>query len=337
MSVDLSTQYLGLRLKNPLVVAASPLTTQLHMLERLEQAGAAAAVMSSLFEEQIRHEASDVGEHGLAAAEGYVEPLAVVSRDLDEYNAGADSYLRRIEAAKKAVSIPLIGSLNGAHRGGWTRFARLIQDAGADALELNIYFVPTEPTITGSQVEDEYVALLSEIRSQVSIPLAVKLGPYFSSLPNMARRLVEAGADGLVLFNRFLQPDIDLETLAVAPRLVPSSRDELRLPLRWIAILRDQLSASLAGTSGVHFAEDVLKLLLAGADVVMLASVLIHRGPGILTTLLAEVAHWLEGRGYQSVAQIKGLASQRRCSCSTAYERANYAKALASFTPRTMA
>ncbi len=334
MSVDLNTQYLGLTLRNPLLVAPSPLTAHLHLLERFEEAGAAAVVMSSLFEEQIRREAAELRDQGLASAESYVEALAGIARELDENNAGVDSYLRRIETAKKTVSIPIIGSLNGAQRGTWTSFARLVQDAGADALELNIYFVPTDPTVSGSQVEQEYVDLVAEVRGQVSIPLAVKVGPYFSSLPNMASRLVAAGADGLVLFNRFLQPDIDPKTLEVVPRLILSSRDELRLPLRWIAILREQLSVSIAGTSGVHFAEDVLKMLLAGADVVMLASVLLRHGPSALRTLLDEVTNWLEGMGYESVAQIRGLVSQGRSSSPSAFERANYAKALTSWGPR---
>jgi len=334
MSVDLTTQYLGLTLRNPLLVAPSPLTGQLHWLERLEEAGAAAVVMSSLFEEQIRKEEAELREQGLASVESYVEAIAGIARELDECNAGVDSYLRRIEMAKKTVSIPIIGSLNGAQRGTWTRFARLVQDAGADALELNIYFVPTDPAVSGAQVEQEYVDLVAEVRRQVSIPLAVKVGPFFSSLPNMATRLVAAGADGLVLFNRFLQPDIDLKTLDVVPRLILSSRDELRLPLRWIAILRDQLSVSIAGTSGAHFAEDVLKMLLAGADVVMLASVLIRHGPSAMTTLLEEVTNWLERMGFESVAQVRGLVSRSRASSPSAFERANYARALTSWLPR---
>ncbi|MGE0607340.1 MAG: dihydroorotate dehydrogenase-like protein [Pirellulales bacterium] len=335
MSVELTTQYLGLTLRNPIVVAPSPLTAHLYCLEQLEQAGAAAVVLSSLFEEQIREEADSLHGQELSVAESFAEPAAGIVRELDEGNAGVDSYLRRIELAKKTVSIPIIGSLNGTRRGAWTNCARLVQVAGADALELNVYYVPTDPKVTGAQVEQEYVDLVAEVRQQISIPLAVKIGPYFSSIPNMAARLVAAGADGLVIFNRFLQPDIDLQTLGVVPRLMLSSRDELRLPLRWIAILREQLSVSLAGTSGVHFAEDVLKMLLAGADVVMLASVLLRRGPSALEIVLTEVANWLEGMKYESLAQVRGLVCRGRSPGASAFERANYARALTSWATNT--
>jgi dihydroorotate dehydrogenase (fumarate) len=330
MSVDLSTHYLGLKLRNPLVISASPLSAHLHTLERLQEAGAAAAVMASLFEEQIEGD-------GLPPA-GSQPPFdcsaidLVHFRQLYDYNAGPDSYLRHIELAKRSLSIPVIGSLNGNIPGDWVRFARLIQDAGADALELNIYFVPTRPEETAAMVEQQYLDLVKAVRDQITIPLSIKIGPYFTALANMAKRLVEAGANGLTLFNRYLQPDIDLDRLEVGPNLVLSSRDELRAPLRWIAILRGQLDVSLAATSGIHFAEDLIKLVLAGADVGMLASALIRNGPDHLRTMLAEFEWWMNQKHYQSVEQIKGSLSQKRYSTPSAYERANYIKTITSLT-----
>jgi dihydroorotate dehydrogenase (fumarate) len=240
--------------------------------------------------------------------------------------------MRHIELAKRTLSIPVIGSLNGTIAGDWVRFARLIQDAGADALELNIYFVPTNPEQTAAQIEQRYLDLVAAVRNQITIPLSVKIAAYFSSLPNMAKRLVEAGANGLVLFNRYLQPDIDLDRLEVGPNLILSSRDELRAPLRWIAILRGQLNVSLAATSGIHFAEDLIKLILAGADAGMLASALIRNGPDHLRTMLAELAWWMEQKHYKSVEQIKGCLSQKRCATPSAFERANYLMTIASLS-----
>ena len=335
MSVDLSTTYLGLRLRNPLVIAPSPLTNELHNLQRLEQAGAAAAVLISLFEEQIEHEEWELDRERGSHFRPYAESLSSFP-DLGEYNTGPDGYLRHVTAAKKAVSIPIIGSLNGTSRGEWTRFARLIEDAGADALELNMYHLAADPTRSAADVEQRDFDLVTAVRAEVSIPLAVKLGPFFSSLPHMVHRLVEAGVDGIVLFNRFAQPDLDLKTLEVQPRLALSQREELRLPLRWIAILRDQTPVSLAATSGIHTAEDVLKLLLVGADVTMMASALIQHGPEYLAGVLADLTHRMEQRGFESVEQIKGLVSQRRCPDPTAFERANYMKTVSSFTRQTV-
>jgi dihydroorotate dehydrogenase (fumarate) len=333
MSADLSTTYLGLKLANPLVIAASPLTSELHNLQQYEDAGAAAMVMSSLFAEQI--------EFSWRETFGYRQSISATGetadtfwyRELDDYNAGPDAYLRRIEAAKQTVSVPIIGSLNGSQHNDWVSFARLIEEAGADALELNVYFVPTDPAVSAGQIESQYLALVSEIRSRISIPLAVKIGPYFTSLPHMAQSLAKAGADGLVLFNRYLQPDIDLDRLEVSTKLSLSTRDELRLPLRWIAILREQLGISLAATSGIHFATDVLKMILAGADVTMLASALIRYGPSHLTDLLAEMRMRLETMGFASVAEAKGFCSHGRCGNPSAFERANYVKALAHAQP----
>jgi dihydroorotate dehydrogenase (fumarate) len=330
MGIDLSTQYLGLTFRNPLVVAASPLSSELHMLQRLEQAGAAAAVMSSLFEEQIEDEHSRVLDLGAAGAHSYTTSGGSLST-LENYNSGVDGYLRHIEAAKKAVSIPIVGSLNGCQRGAWVRLARLIQDAGADALELNIFFVPTDPEMTATKVEQHYLDVVHAVRDEVTIPLAVKIGPYFNALPNMARRLIAAGADGLVLFNRFLQPDIDVNKVEVVPKLTLSSREELRVALRWIAILRPQVKISLAATGGIHLGEDVAKALLAGADVAMIASALIQHGPEHLSKMLRDLERILREKGWQSVERIKGMVSHQHVQSRGALERANYVQSITSF------
>jgi dihydroorotate dehydrogenase (fumarate) len=331
VSVDLSTTYLGLKLKNPLVASASPLTGSLDTLRQLEEAGAAAAVCPSLFEEQIVHEEMELGRVYDFGTESFAESLNFFPEQ-HEYRIGCGPYMAHIAEAKKRLSIPIIGSLNGSSTGGWIDYAKQIQEAGADALELNIYFVSTDDDMPSDVVEQRYLDLVAAVKSKLTIPLAIKIGASFSGLPNFARRLVQAGADGLVLFNRWLEPDIDLESLEFQPQLVLSSRHELRLPLRWIAILRDQLSASLAATSGVHYTEDVVKALLVGADITMLATVLLQRGPGYLAQLLSELNYWLEEREYTSVKQLKGSMSRIRCSDPSALERANYMKALVSYT-----
>jgi dihydroorotate dehydrogenase (fumarate) len=320
-----------LQLKNPLVASASPLTGDLATLRHLEEAGASAAVWPSLFEEQIEHEEAEIGRLYDFQTESFAESLDFFPA-LEDYRIGPGAYLDKIEEAKRNISIPIIGSLNGSSKGGWVRYAKLIQDAGADALELNIYFVPTDAEMTSADVEQRYIELAASVKDSLSIPLAIKIGPFFSGLPTFAGRLVEAGADGLVLFNRFLEPDVDLETLQFRPNLHLSTRNELRLPLRWIAILRDQLSVSLAATSGVHFTEDVIKALLVGADVVMMASVLLQRGPSYLNQMRDELENWLEENEYESVEQLKGSMSRIRCSDPSALERANYMKALVSYT-----
>jgi len=330
MSVDLTTRYLGLTLKNPLVVSACPLTGDLDSLRQLAAAGAAAVVLPSLFEEQIEHDELAIHQLYEFQTESFAESLDYFPQ-LDDYNTGPDSYLKQIRAAKQAVDIPVIGSLNGESSGGWTRYAQLFEKAGADALELNVYFVPTDVELSGQQVEDRYVELVASVRRTVAIPLAIKVGPFFSSLPHMARRLASAGADGLVLFNRYLEPDIDLETLDVVPRLELSHREELRVPLRWIAILRDRVATSLAATTGVHEADDALKVLLAGADVAMMASALLKHGPGHLTAMLDQLRGWLVEHQYASIEQLKGSVSQKNCADPAAYERSNYMKALISY------
>jgi len=329
LSVDLRTTYLGLELRNPLVASASPLTGHLEILRELEEAGAAAVVMPSLFEEQLERDELAVRGYFESGIDQFVNTLSELS-ELDLYNTGPADYLGKIKRAKQALSIPVIGSLNGAGAGDWARHARLLEEAGADAVELNVYFVPTDPQVTAVQVEERYLDLVAAVREAVTVPLAVKLGPYFSSLPNLARRLVDVGADGLVLFNRFLQPDIDLETLRINPRLALSTSAELRLPLRWIAILRPQLPISLAASTGVQTSGDVLKLILVGADVVMTTSALLRHGPAYLRTLLDGLPAWLEERGYGSITQVKGTLNLRDCPDPAAFERANYVNMIAS-------
>jgi len=334
MSVDLSTNYLGLKLKNPIGVAACPpLTGDVDMLQKLEQAGAAVAVLPSLFEEQIVHEEMELNRLYEYQSESFAEAITHFPA-MQEFSTGPQDYLRHIAAAKQAVSIPIIGSLNGASPGGWIRYAGMIEEAGADALELNIYFVPTDEAMTAADVEQRYVDLVADVRQSVSLPLAVKIGHNFTSLPNFAQQLVSAGADGLVLFNRYLEADIDLDTLRVKPDLVLSNRHEARIPIRWIAILRDQLQVSLAATSGIHRLQGALKLLLAGADVTMMASVLLMKGPTFVTQLLQEVTEWLEENEYASVEQMKGSMSRGNCPDPSALERANYMKALTDYTMR---
>jgi dihydroorotate dehydrogenase (fumarate) len=331
MSVDLRTTYLGLELANPIVPSASTLSARIDTLKRLQEAGASAIVMQSLFEEQIEHDELQTHRVLETGAESFPEALSYVP-EVEDYNIGPDEYLRHLEASKKELEIPVIGSLNGASSGGWVRYGRLIQDAGADALELNVYFVASDPDESGEQVEQRYLDLVAAVRASVTIPLAVKVGPYFSSMANMARRLDGAGADGLVLFNRFLQPDIDLGTLHVDPTLRLSTSDELRLPLRWIAILHGRISCSLAATSGVWTAEDAVKLLLAGADVTMMASALFRHGPEHLRTVLEGVRTWLEEHEYASVDQLRGSVSQANVADPVAYARSNYMQMLVSFT-----
>jgi dihydroorotate dehydrogenase (fumarate) len=331
MKIDLSTRYLSLDLKNPIVASAGPATGDLDTLKRLEQAGVAAAVLPSLFEEQITHHEQQLDNLYEFQTYGFAESLTYFP-EMEEYDTGPKSYLNRLEAAKQAVSIPIIGSLNGASPGGWTRYAKAIEEAGADALELNIYFIPTDPEMSAASVVQQHIDLVAMVRETISIPLSVKLGPNFSSLPNFASRLVVAGADGLVLFNRYLEPDIDLETLQITPHLILSTRHEIRASLRWIAILRDQLSISLAASSGVHFAEDAIKLLLVGADVVMMTSALLKHGADYAQVLIEQIHSWLEVHEYKSIEQLKGSMSRGNCSEPSNLERANYMKALISFS-----
>ena len=323
---DLRTRYLGLDLPSPLVASASPLTGTLDGLRRLEAAGAAAVVLPSLFEEQLTLEADQVRRLREAGADSLSAALA-----LDDYNAGPYGYLALVEQATATLQIPVIASLNGVTPGTWVKHASLLEEAGADALELNIYYVSSSPGVGGPEVERRYLELVRSVRQAIAIPLAVKLSPYFSSVANLTRQLVQAGANGLVLFNRFYQPDLDLETLEITPRLVLSSSEELRLPLRWIAILHKQVPASLAASTGVHTAADVVKVLLAGADVAMMTSALLRHGPEHLTAVETGLRDWLEEHGMQTVGHLRGLRSQRSIRDPAAWERANYITMLAGY------
>lgn len=335
MSVDLSTTYLGLRLKNPLVVSACPLTAQVDQLQRLEEAGVAAAVLPSLFEEQIEHDAEEIARVYDFGADSFAEALTYFPEEQD-YVTGPDEYLETIARAKAAVGIPLIASLNGTNRGGWIRYAKSMQDAGADAIELNIYLVAADAEQTSSDVESRYIDLVSAVRQSISIPLSVKVGPYFSAMANMGVRLSQAGANGLVLFNRFFQPDIDLDTLEARPQLHLSAPDELLLALRWIAILHGRINCSLAASGGIHDAAALTKALLAGADVGMVASAFYDKGVSEAGRILAGVSHWMEDNEYESVHQLKGSMSCENSPDPTAFLRGNYMKTLTSYVGRSI-
>jgi dihydroorotate dehydrogenase (fumarate) len=330
--MNLTTNYLGMVLKNPIVASSSPLSHTIDSIRRLEDAGVAAVVMYSLFEEQIGFDSYYLDYHLTQGTNSYAESISYFP-DMQSYNVGPDQYVNLIRRAKETVDIPVIGSLNGASVGGWTDYAALIEDAGADALELNIYYVPTNTEICGIEVEALYLDILSAVKQTVTIPVAVKLSPFFSSIPNMASRLNEAGADGLVFFNRFYQPDFDLDNLEVAPRLVLSSSHDLRLPLRWVAILYGRLAADLAITSGIHTSHDVIKGLMAGARVTMMASELLQNGIRRVGQVLNELNTWMNEHEYESVVQMIGAMSQKHCPEPAAFERANYMKTLDSYRP----
>jgi dihydroorotate dehydrogenase (fumarate) len=332
MTVDLRARYLGLDLASPLVASASPLTGTLDSLRELEEAGAAAVVLPSLFEEQLEHDQVELHEALEHGAHSFGEALTYFP-EMNDYNTGPDAYLEHLAAAKEALSIPVIASLNGVTPGGWTRYAGLLQQAGADAIELNVYAVETDPYTSAASVEERTLRLVSRIRSTVTVPVAVKVGPFYTSFANFAVRLADARVDGLVLFNRFLQPDIDLETLTVTPELRLSTQDELRLPLRWLAILHGRAPLDLAATTGVQAPEDVVKLILAGASVVMIASQLLRRGPELLRELTDGLSGWLEEHEYESVAQMRGSMSQLAYGNPRAFERSQYVRALVGYSP----
>ena len=330
--VNLNANYLGFQLKSPLVAAASPLSHKLDTVRALEDAGVGAVVMYSLFEEQIIHE-GDVIDNYLnrtselsSEAQSYFEP--------ETFKLGGEDYLEQIQKLKKAVDLPIIASLNGSSNGGWINYAKKMEQAGADALELNIYYVPTETDMPGSELEDSYVDLVADVRKEIHIPLAIKLSPYFTSMPNITHKLVKAGANGLVLFNRFYQPDMDVEALEVVPHLVLSVSEEMRLPMRWVAILRGDLNADLALTSGVHTATDMIKGIMAGANVVQLASELLINGPERAKEMLTEMEKWMDKFEYTSVQQMCGCMSQKSVANPAAYERANYMKMIMSYNPK---
>jgi dihydroorotate dehydrogenase (fumarate) len=325
--IDLSTRYLGLKLNSPLVASASPLSQELHGIRRLEDAGASAIVLYSLFEEQLRQEAQELEYHLSAGTESFAESLSYLPMR-GEFHTGPEGYLEHIRKAKDAVAVPIIASLNGATLGGWTKYAKEIEEAGADAIECNIYSIPADMDVTGAEIEQRYVDILRAVKAAVRIPVAVKLGPFFSNMAHMAKQLEKAGADGLVLFNRFYQPDIDLDELEIRPNVLLSTPQALRLPLTWIGILYGRIRLSLAATSGIHSAEDVIKLLLVGSDVTMLCSALLKNGVGHLKEIERDLREWLDYHEYESVNQMQGSMSQLRCPDPSAFERAQYMRAV---------
>lgn len=329
---DLRTTYLGLKLRSPLVASASPLSEHIDNIKRLEDAGAGAVVLYSLFEEQLRMERQALWHYLTHGTDSFSEALTFFPEP-SEFKTDSRGYLEHIHKAKEAVSIPIIASLNGVTMGNWVKFAQQMESAGADAIELNEYNIPTDMNKSGSDVEDDTIALLSAVKSAVSIPVAIKLSPYFSNMANMTKRLDEAGADGLVLFNRFYQPDIDLETLEVKPNLILSTPQALRLPMRWIAILYGRVKASMAATSGVHTAEDVVKMLLVGANVTMMAAALLKHGIDYMAEVEKGLREWMEKNEYESVSQMRGAVSQINCEDPAAFERAQYMKALTHYHP----
>jgi dihydroorotate dehydrogenase (fumarate) len=325
--MDLSTTYMGLKLKNPIVPSASPLSRTVDLVKKLEDAGASAVVAYSLFEEQINHDQSEYDHYMNNHTESFAEALTYFPAS-HEYNMGPDEYLRHISNLKSAVAIPVIGSLNGVSAGGWLKYAKEIEEAGADGLELNVYYIPTNLEKDGTIIEEIYIRDLIKLKKALKIPVAMKLSPYFSSMSNMAKKLDAAGADALVLFNRFYQPDLDIEKLEVVPNLDLSNNWEMRLPLRWIAILHSRIKANLAATTGIHKYEDVIKMIMAGADITCMCSELLANGIGRISEVLKEVEQWMTEKEYESIEQMKGSMSQKSVADPAAFERANYMKAL---------
>jgi dihydroorotate dehydrogenase (fumarate) len=331
--MDLSTTYLGLNLKNPLVASASPLSEDLGNIRRMEDAGAAAVVLHSLFEEQINLESQELDRSLGAGTESFAESLTYLP-ELSAYNRGPEGYLDHLYRAKRAIRIPIIASLNGASPGGWTRYARKMEEAGADAVELNIYFLPTDADVSAAEVERNYCDLVRQVKSTLRIPVAVKLSPYFSAMANLGRLMDQAGANALVLFNRFYQPDFDLENLEVVPNLVLSSSYELLLRVHWVAILYGNVRADLAVTGGIHTAEDVLKAMMAGAQVAMMTSALLKNGIGHFQKVLAELTRWMEEHEYDSIRQMRGSMAMRSVANPSAFARSNYMRVLSSYALR---
>lgn len=328
--MDLTTTYLGLTLKTPLVASASPLSQEIATIKHLEDVGASAIVLYSLFEEQLRRDEQALHHHLSVGTDSFAEATSFFP-DHMEYRVGPDGYLEHIRKAKEAVDVPIIASLNASSIGGWTKFARQIEEAGADALELNVYNIPTDADMSSAEVEQTYIDILQSVKATVQIPVAMKLSPFFSNMAYMAKRLDQAGANGLVLFNRFYQPDINLETLEVEPHVLLSTPQAMRLPLRWIAILYGKIAADMAATSGIHTADDVIKMLMVGANVTMVASAMLKNGVGYLSLLEESLREWLLRHEYESVQQMRGSMSQLRCPDPSAYERAQYMRALTSY------
>jgi len=327
---DLSTTYLGLNLKNPLVASASPLSKKVERAKKLEESGISAIVMYSLFEEQIIHESLELDHYMNRGSESFAEALSYLP-DGGMYGISPEKYLNQVAGLKKALGIPVIGSLNGVSKGGWTSYAKKIEEAGADALELNLYFIPTEMDMTSNDIEDMQVELVAEVKSAINIPLAVKISPFVTSIPNFTKRLVDAGADSLVLFNRFYQPDFDLDELEIVHSLDLSTSADLRLPLRWISILHGKIDTDFALTSGIHSFKDVLKAMMAGANVAMTASKLLHDGEQSIGLILSDLEVWMKEREYVSIKQMQGSMSQKSVKEPATFERANYMKVLGSF------
>jgi dihydroorotate dehydrogenase (fumarate) len=328
--MDLRTTYLGLNLKNPIVPSSGPFSHTLDGMKRLEDAGASAIVMYSVFEEQIILEASELDHHLTYGTESFAESLSYFPKTL-EFNLGPDEYLEHIQKAKKSLKIPIIASLNGTTPGGWIKYAEKMQEAGADAIELNVYFLPSDPKLTGVEVEMRYIESFLAVKRAVKIPVAIKLNPFFTSLVNLVAKLDDLDADGFVLFNRFYQPDILLETLEIEPTVALSSSHSLKLPLRWIGILHKRVKASLAASGGIHNHLDALKMMMVGADVTMMCSAIIKNGPDIIKVTLSEMQKWLEDHEYESIKQLKGSMSQKSTGNPTAFERANYMKSIRSY------
>ncbi|MBA3869049.1 MAG: dihydroorotate dehydrogenase-like protein [Anaerolineae bacterium] len=330
--MNITTHYLGLTLRSPLIASASPLSESLDNIKRMEDAGAGAVVLFSLFEEQIRQEREAMHHFMTYGTESNSEALSYFPEP-DEYHTGTKQYLQLIQRAKQVVDIPIIASLNGVSIGGWTSFARQMEEAGADALELNVYYIPTDMNLSGQQIEQTYIDILKAVKAAVKIPVAIKLSPFFSNFAHMARDLDNAGADALVMFNRFYQPDIDLETLEVTPHVLLSTAQDLRLPLTWIGILYGRVKASLAATSGVHSSDDAVKLILAGANVTMMTSALLKHGIEHIRTVEHGLNQWMLDHDYKSVNQMRGAVSQMNAEDPSAFERAQYMRALTSYSP----
>lgn len=331
--MDLSTVYLGMKLRTPLVPSASPLSEDINDIKRMEDAGASAVVLHSLFEEQLRLERYELHHHLTHHTDSFPEALTFFPEP-EEFHIGPEIYLDHIQEAKEAVDIPIIASLNCTSVGGWIDYSKKVEQAGADALELNVYYIPTDMELISERVEQTYIDVLKTVKSEVKIPVALKLTPFFSNIAYMAKRLDKAGADGLVLFNRFYQPDIDLETLEVRPNIILSTPQALRLPLRWIAILHGHINADLAATSGIHTAQDVIKMLMVGANITMLCSILLQHGIGHIRVIEQGICEWMEEHGYESVKQMQGSMSQKNCEDPSAFERSQYMRGLLTYSPR---
>ncbi len=328
--IDLSTEYMGIKLKNPLVASASPLSEDIEKIKQMEEKGISAVVLHSLFEEQIKLQERELNQSLSQGTESYAEALSYFP-DLNNYRFAPDEYIDYISRVKDEVKIPIIGSLNGVSQGGWVRYAKKIEEAGADALELNIYYLPTEKNNSCQEIEQIYLDLIKSLRQNITIPIAVKLSPYFNSIPGITNKLAEEGADGLVLFNRFYQPDIDLAKMSVVPNLELSRSSELRLRLRWVAILYQKVKADMAITGGIHTAEDIIKGILAGANVTMTTSALLEKGIPYIDKLIKGTEEWLRRHQYNSINEIRGLLSQQNVKETDAFERANYMKVLKSY------